>query len=237
MQLSRLSRSLLMAQRGPRLSPPDGEGGGSGGDSSGTTDGDSAGKTEGGSEGKDGKDGKGDDAGKVTFSAEQEAHIGKLLSAERKAAADKARADAKAEADAKATADAKAKADADAKAKGDFEAVETGLRADLKTAQDEATAAKAENDQLREAMKSGIEAGWKELPAEVRAIGEKSHPEGDVLGRWAFLHDADTQALVKKLTGAADARRGNEGGPKGNGSGKLADEDKSKAQRPMYARF
>lgn len=217
MLLSRLDQTLLRCSRGPFLSPDDGSGGGSGGgDGAGdqgkndanANNADSGGKQEGG---------KGDEK-KIEFNAEQQKHIDKLIGDARKDAArvagDKAKADRDA-ADAQATKDQEA---ADAKAKGDFATVEKQLGADLETAKTEATSLKTENDQLREAMKAGVEAGWKEFPESIRKVGEKQHPENDVLGRWTFLHDADTAALVKELSGK-DTARGNGRDPKPNASG------------------
>jgi len=219
-----------MGRRGPFLKPDGSEGGST----------ESAGKTDanpGGNEGEP-KDGAKDGEGKVEFSEEQQRHIGKLLSAERKAAADKARADAKADADAAAERERKAKEEADLKAKGEFEKVETQLKADLETAQTEATSLKAENDQYRAAMAEGIEAGWQALPEAVRKLGEKQHAEDDVLGRFRFLHDPDTAALVKQLSEKADAKRGNGHDPKPSGTrGTVSSDEARAAQAPLYRRF
>ncbi|MGE0541222.1 MAG: hypothetical protein AB7R89_13695 [Dehalococcoidia bacterium] len=231
MRLSRLERSLLLAGRGPFLSPDGDAGGGDG-----STDTRASSSDTGGTSGPDTKDGDGSD-GKIEFTKEQQDHIGKLLSKERKAAADKARADAKAEADAAAEQARKDKEAADLKAKGDFEQVETTLKADLKTAQDEATALKGEVDQLRAAMAEGIAVGWKDLPEEVRKVGEKQHAEDDVLGRWTFLNDPDTKALVAKLTDKAERKSGNGYSPKSSGDGKVPDADKQKAQSGLYRKF
>lgn len=107
--------------------------------------------------------------------------------------------------------------DADRK-KREKEAADAGkfeeLAATRETERDAAVAraetAEAENKKLRDTIKAGVDDDWKKLPDEIRKIGEKSHPEDDVLGRYAFITDPDTKALVAKLAGdSTEQRRGN----------------------------
>lgn len=162
---------------------------------------------------------------------------------EQREAARKEAADTKAERDAllkeKTDRDAaeQARKDKEAAESGKWEELATKREGELKSAKDEGAALKAENDQLREAMKTGTESGWKDLPDPVRKLGEKQHPEDDVLGRWTFLHDPDTTALVKELTSRGDTARGNGADPKSRGSGKVTDEAKKQAQAGLYSRF
>jgi len=175
-------------------------------------------------------DGRGED--KVAFSSEQQRHIDKLIGDARKDAARIAADRAKADRDA-ADADARKQKDADdARKAGDFEKVELQLKTDLEGAKNEVTSLKAENDRLKQAMQTGLDAGWSALPDEVRKIGEKQHPDDDVLGRWEFLHDTDTMALVKKLNlDQRDVKRGNGPDPKGRGESKPTVEQEAAALR------
>jgi hypothetical protein len=125
---------------------------------------------------------------------------------------------------------AKAREDEAAK-KGEFETLAQQRESERDAAKADAKTLKADNDALREAMKAGLEAGWKDLPESVRKLGEKQHPEDDVLGRWTFLHDPDTAALVKQLAGKEPPKRGNGGDPKPNGTGSVSNEAAQKAQR------
>jgi hypothetical protein len=209
MSLSRLESSLLRAHRGPFLSPGDGDGGGGG---AGNGDGNAnANHADSGGQQGDGKGGEGFKP--ITSEAELSAYkadLRKNIAAElRKSIAD----DLKAEQDRKAEDDRKKRDADDLKAKGQFEQVETTLRTDLKTAQDEATVLKAENDQLRAAMKTGVEAQWKDLPAALQIAG-KFLAEDDVLGRWTYLNDADVQKQIKDAQ-KGDPATGNGRNPKG----------------------
>lgn len=118
------------------------------------------------------------------------------------------------------TAEAKAK-EAEAAKKGEFEELATKREQERDAAKADATRLTAENDQFRAAMATGVAAGWKDLPEEVRKVGEKQHPEDDVLGRWSFLHDPDTKALVAKLTDKSETKRGNGRDPRPTGAGGL----------------
>lgn len=183
-----------------------------------------------------GEQGDGSSDGKVTFSKEQQDEIGRLLSKERKAAADKARADAKAEADAAAEQARKDKEAEDAKKAGDFEKVESTLKADLDAARTEATSLKGENDQLREAMKAGVDAQWKDLPPALQLAG-KVIAEDDVLGRWNFLNDPDVVKQVKDAEANAGPKAPHNRDPKANGTSNATNEDARKAQASLYRNF
>jgi hypothetical protein len=120
---------------------------------------------------------------------------------------------------------------------GKFEELAATRERERDEAKSEAISLKAENDQLREAMKAGIETGWKALPDSVRKLGEKQHPEDDprgILGRWQFLHDPDTIALVAELTVKGEAIRGNGRDPKLSGTAKANDADALAANASRY---
>lgn len=107
------------------------------------------------------------------------------------------------------------RSDDEAAAAGKWEQLATKRESELKTAQDEAISLKAENDQFRAAMKIGVEAGWKDLPAALQIAG-KFLPEGDVVGRWLYLNDADVQKQIKDIQKGEPAR-GTGRDPKPNG--------------------
>ena len=226
MQLSRLERSLTFGQRGPFLSPPEAESGGAPAATSDTAD--SGGTKESEVAEKEFKP--------ITSEAELTAYKVDL----RKNIAAELRKSLKAELDAEHTkseeAAKKQKELDDATARGEFETVKTKLETDLKTAADDVIRMTAEIGQLQDALKSGLTEGWAALPETVRKIGERQHAETDVIGRFTFLHDADTQALVKELT-KDSAAAGNGHDPKPGGEGQLTDEAKQKAQAPLYLRF
>lgn len=224
---SRLERSLLAGHHGPLLAPEGNDGGGGG---TGTQDGAKTadpGGTKGDGASHDGN------AGAVTFTAEQQREVDRIAA--------QARKDGKKAAEDAATATQQAaerqrQIDADV-AKGEFESARQKLTGDLTAAQTERDRLSAENDQLRAAMATGLEAGWKALPEPVRKVGEKQHPEADVLGRWQFLHDPDTQALVSSLAEKADTIRGNGHDPKPGGDAKPSGEDAKRSQRVVLRSF
>jgi hypothetical protein len=228
MILSRLDRSLMLSQRGPFLSPPEGETGGSA------------------------EAAKADSSEKADSAGAEKAFTPITSEAELTAYKVDLRKNIKAELDAELRKSIKAELDAqrikdedaarkqkdldDATARGEFEDVKTKLETDLKTATDDVTRMTAEITQLQDALKSGLTEGWAALPETVRKLGERQHGENDVIGRFTFLHDADTQALVKELT-KGDGAAGNGRDPKPGGEGQLSDEAKRKAQAPIYTRF
>ena len=123
-----------------------------------------------------------------------------------KAAAQEAKA-AKAERDAllkekaeREAAEAKAREEEAAK-KGEFEELATARERERDAAKAEAKTLAEENTELKAAMAEGIKSGWKELPDVVRKVGEKQHPEDDVLGRFQFLNDPDIKAWVAQANG------------------------------------
>lgn len=137
---------------------------------------------------------------------------------------------------AREAADQKARDD-DAKKRGEFETLAATREAERDEARTEAATLRAENDQLRAAMAAGIEAGWKNLPESVRKIGEKQHGDEDVLGRFQFLHDPDTAALVKQLSEREPTKPGNGRDPKSSGRSRNTVEQEAAAlrQRGGYA--
>ena len=142
-----------------------------------------------------------------------------------KAAADEAKA-AKAERDAllkekaeREAAESKAREE-EAARKGEFETLAQKREAERDAAKAEAKTLADENTELKAAMAEGITSGWKDLPDEVRKIGEKQHAEDDVLGRFRFLNDPDTKALVAKLTGSTEGKAAHGRDPRATGSSK-----------------
>lgn len=142
-----------------------------------------------------------------------------------KAAADEAKA-AKAERDAllkekaeREAAESKAREE-EAARKGEFETLAQKREAERDEAKTDVARLTSEMDQFKAAMAEGIKAGWKDLPEEVRKIGEKQHAEDDVLGRFQFLNDPDTKALVVKLTGSTEGKAAHGRDPKATGAAK-----------------
>lgn len=159
-----------------------------------------------------------------------------------KAAAQEAKA-AKAERDAllkekaeREAAEAKAR-EAEAAKKGEFEELATARERERDAAKAEAKTLAEENTALKAAMAEGITSGWKDLPEEVRKLGEKQHAEDDVLGRFAFLHDPDTKALVAKLTVSTEGKAAHGRDPRATGTSKATNEDARKAQAAIYRNF
>lgn len=210
MQLSR----AFWASRDFPLFAPDGKEGGSVGE----------GDPKAGTEGKEGKQENKDefeglelgDKGKAAIKAEREAR--KAAEDARKASDDEL-ATLRKEKSEREAAETKRKED-EAKQKGEFEKLATDREKERDEAKAEVTRLTGEVDQLKAAMAEGIKAGWKELPEEVRKLGEKQHAEDDVLRRFQFLNDPDTKALVTKLTDKADPKRGNGQDPKSSAHGK-----------------
>lgn len=126
------------------------------------------------------------------------------------------------------------KKDEDAAAAGKWEELAVKREGELKSATDEVATLKAENDQYKAAMADGLEAQLKALPDKLRKLLEEAVPEDNVLGRWQWLHKPTFQELVKDATAAADPKRGNEGGPKSTGNGKVDDTAARSANATRY---
>jgi hypothetical protein len=175
---------------------------------------------------------------KVEFSAEQQAFVAKLLSEERKKAAQNAREATKAEADRKAEEERQRKAQEDLKAKGEFEALERELRASIDQTAAERDELREEVTELRAAMKSGLDAQWKALPPFIRKHGESFFGEDDVLGRWGYVNAPATQELITQLAdGDRERERGSGGLPRpkgGDGTPSIEDEKRALAARGGY---
>lgn len=208
----------------PMLAPE--EGGGGGGSSESTT--------EATKEQKDEFDGlELGDKGKEAIKREREAR--KAAEDARKAADDELATLRKEKADREA-AEQKRKEKEAAEA-GKFEELATTRERERDEAKTEVTRLTSEVDQLKAAMASGIATGWKDLPEEVRKLGEKQHAEEDVLGRFRFLNDPDTKALVAKLTGSTEGKAAHGRDPRATGTSKATNEDARKAQAAIYRNF
>jgi len=96
---------------------------------------------------------------------------------------------------------------------GKFQELATQREKERDDAIQERDALKAENQKLRDTMQAGVQEQWKALPDEVRKVGEKAHPDDDIHGRYAFLTDPDTKALVARITGDGGERRRDGNGP------------------------
>jgi hypothetical protein len=116
---------------------------------------------------------------------------------------------------------------------GKFEELATTRERERDEAKTEATSLKAENDQLREAMKVGVEAQWKGLPAALQ-LASKFIPEEDVLGRWTYLNDPDVQKQIKDSD--KEVARGSGRDPKSNGAASGVNDDAARrANASRYA--
>lgn len=127
--------------------------------------------------------------------------------------------------------------DKEAAESGKWEELATKREGELKSAKDEAASLQAQVDQFKAAMEQGLADAWAKLPEAVRKQGEELVAEGDILGRFTFMHKPSTQALVKELTDKAETLRGNGKNPKPTGDGKVTSEEASKSQAPLYRRF
>lgn len=171
---------------------------------------------------------------KVTFTAEQQREMGRLLARERKAAADKARADAKAEADAAADQARKDKEAEDAKKAGDFEKVESTLKADLQTANDEKAALQAQVDQYQAAVDAVLKADWDALADDVKEYFPGD--EDDTLAKVNWLPKG--KALQAKLhPDKTDPKAAHGRDPRATGTSKPTNEEARKAQGVLYRNF
>ena len=177
--------------------------------------------------------GTGETKAAVVFTPEQQRVFNEAVAREKREAREAAERKFRDEA---AAAEQKRKDEAAAeaaKAAGKFDEVEGKLKGDLQTVTGERDSLKAENDRLREAMKSGIEARWGEVPEKVRKIYKGS--EDDVLARWEFLHDADIADLVKTLAGETkETPRGNGAAPPRGGSTPVPDDKARQANSVRY---
>lgn len=225
MHLSRLERSLAMAGRGPFLRPDGTEGGSDGKDGEQKTE---AARAEGDTKDDlDGVEGLGD-KGKEAIRKERAAA---------KAASDalkdvqKKLADLEQEKSDREAAEQKQR-DKEAAEKGEWEALATKREGELKSAKDEATTLKGENDQLRTAITAVLDSEWKALPKEVQDAYLGA--EDDPLAKLAFLPKG--KALADKLA-EKEVKRGNGYQPKSTGDGKVPDADKQKAQSSLYRKF
>ena len=206
MQLSRLAMTLDRASRGPLLSPDDGTGSGSTG-----ATGPAAPTGDPGATGGNGSEG----FKPITSEAELSAYKDQL----RRNIAEQVRADLKKEAeDAKTAAERKAETDRLA-AEGQFNEAKVRLEGDLQTVKGERDSLKEQNQKLQDAIKKGLDASWKALPEEVRALGEDQYGEDNPLGRWNFLYAETTAKLVERITGEKPVFHGNAAGPKGGATG------------------
>lgn len=170
-----------------------------------------------------GTEGDGGTATKIELSDAQQAEVNRLLSKERRDAEKRGReAEARARDEAAEQERKQREADEDKK-RGDFAKVEGQLKTDLDAAKADMTRLTGENDRLKAAMTSGVEARWKELPEPVRNV-YKGEAE-DVLARWEYLHDDAVQALTKELAEKRPVVRGH--GPDPLGSGPAGPEVKS----------
>lgn len=179
-----------------------------------------------------GTEGDAGTATKIALSDAQQDEVNRLLSKERRDAEKRGReAEARVRDEADEQKRKQREADEDKK-RGDFEKVEGQLKTDLDAVKADVTRLTGENDRLKAAMTSGVEARWKELPEPVRNV-YKGDAE-DVLARWEYLHDDAVQALTKELAEKAPAARGNGPDPRGNGAAKPNDEAAKIVNRSRY---
>lgn len=176
------------------------------------------------------------DTGSITFTPEQQAAIGRMISDERKKAEDKAKSEfEQKQRDLQAQADQEAR-EREAKAKGDYETLEADLKAQLAKAKDEAKGLRDQLTRYQEAIATAIEPAQKNIPEEV--MGLYSGPEDDPLTRWEFLHKPATQELVKKLQGDGTPGPGNERGPQTSTTpGQLTEAQELAIQRQRRSSF
>lgn len=126
------------------------------------------------------------------------------------------------------------KADDEAASKGEFEKLATKRTEERDKAVGEVATLKAENDQYKTALESGLKTGWDALPEAVRKLWKGD--DDDVLGKYVFMSDPDTVELVTALT-EKETARGNGPNPKTTGDGKTDVAAAQKSQQPIYSNF
>lgn len=104
---------------------------------------------------------------KVTFTAEQQAEMNRVVAKERRAAEARGKAEATQAASDAAEQARKDAATKDAKDRGEFEKVEATLRTDLQAAKDTSTSLQAKVDQYQAAVDAVLTADWDGLDADV----------------------------------------------------------------------
>lgn len=155
----------------------------------------------------------------VEFSAEQQAHIDKLIGDARKKAKDQAKAEAQA---AREEAEKRAREEA-AEEAGEFEEIAKTRERERDQAKKDAATLKAENDQLRAAIDSMLTSEWRELSEEAREYF--TGDEDDPLARLVWLPKG--RKLTATLAAKADALRGNGADPRSRGDGRSQPRDEA----------
>lgn len=161
------------------------------------------------------------------------AYFGKVIAAERKAAADKAKQDAKDEAERKAQADADAKKVADDEAKGEYEAVKETLTKRATDAEAERETLKTKADRLEAVMKTSVDADWKLIPEDILSF--YTGAEDDVLARYEFMQKP---AVLKAIEAKRNPERKVKGHqpdpPRGGEQNGVESERRALAANPNY---
>lgn len=122
--------------------------------------------------------------------------------------------------------------EAEAKEAGKFQELAEAREKERDDAKTEAAALKAENDQYKAAVEKVLTDEWKALPAEaIEAYEAAGGKDDDPLGKLGFLPAG--KKIAAKLA-AADPKRGNEGGPKSTGNGKVDDTAARSANATRY---
>lgn len=149
------------------------------------------------------------ESGKAVLRAERAAK----REAERKAADLQTQLDAANEKERQREAAEQTARDEEARKKGEFETLAQTREQERDTAIGERDAAREQIKKLEDTLKAGLAEQWAALPEEVRKIGEKAHPADDILGRYGWLTDPDTKALVAKIEGTGTGARREGNGP------------------------
>lgn len=154
----------------------------------------------------------------VTFTKEQNEAIGRMISEERKKAADAAKTELQQQIDAARQKDEDERTAADLKAKGEYEALEADLKSKLQAAQDDAKQARAELKRYQEAIDAALKPVSEKVPEKVMKLYPGA--EDDPLAKWEFIHRDATQDLIKDLAGEEQKpNNGNGRGPGGDRTG------------------
>jgi hypothetical protein len=127
--------------------------------------------------------------------------------------------------------------DQEAKEAGKFEELATTRERERDEARGDAASLKAENDQLREAITEGLSARIASLPESVRETLNDTFGEDDVLGRWTWLHKPSVLKLIAEKAERSESAAGNRRDPRANGTGKVTNEEATRAQASLYRRF
>jgi multidrug efflux pump subunit AcrA (membrane-fusion protein) len=154
---------------------------------------------------------------KVTFDADQQREVQRLVAKEAKVAREKALADAKAEREEQ---EAAARKEAERKAaedRGEFDKVRQSIEAERDTFKGKAESAEAELERYRKTFAPSVETGWTDFPDELKDAYDGA--DDDTLAKAAFM--AKWEKTAERLRAQGATERGNPPNPNRVGRGEV----------------